>query len=958
MDDPRTRRRFAAALLLAALLPPAAAEAVIPSAFGPIQALIVILPQLLVALAAAAVALFKPRTYRLLFAYLWSHKAFSAVLAGFVSLLAWSPWSGSSGAAAAEEVGAPWAAFRGGPQRTGAVAGAQGPLVRPFVPWKIPLGATSAVDSSPAIVGNRVYVGVSYQSAFGAKSGAILCADAGSGAVAWQWDGRGELSPPLMPVFSSPAVWVEKGPGDPAPAARWLVSGEGYHEDRDCRIVCLDLEPARKPGGTPRLAWSVQTTSHVESAPCIFDGKVYIGAGDDGVWCVELASGRVLWRLEGAPSCAVDGPRAGALSELEGKTVVARGPVRREGLGVKGKDDPGELVIDVREFKEHAGAPVTSSDSGRTFERTVTGRVARKDGRVRLETGDAYPDSESPPIGALLGRQPVVVFGSGIGGQRVNCVDARTGSVLWWRETPYPAFGAPTVAGDRVLIGVGNGNFIVSDPNPAGAILCLALRDGRELWRVPTPDTVIGAVAVHQGRAYACCRDGQVYAIDLEKGEAAAKYALGSPMVCSPAVTAEAIYVTTEAGKLLCLDRGAGSVRWAQTLTGGTMIVSSPAVAAGRVFVGTRSKGLFAISERPASADAGPPRPWIGPGGNAGRNGCADDRGLPRIEGDTADLRWPTSEALAGSATGPVAARGGKVYAALGDRLVLVDAATGAYQSEVRRTGPIQNLVVDGEAIYFVRGGPHGPELRSASHRNGHPGMGGGGLTLGAGALACDGDRLYQITAKGKLESSSWQASLGELVGSPAVAHGLVVVAVKGTPGRLVCLSDASGAALWTTELDAAPADSPSISGDKILVACAGKGAKKGFLECRKIVDGSLVWRKELDDAALSYPVASAEWVVVATADDKIAAFKAADGQPIDPVLVGGKPAIPALWKDTLVVAGEERIAAYDLSSREWLWNYKDQDNIGTVVGQPVILDEVIWVGTTKKGLLAIGAPK
>jgi hypothetical protein len=72
---------------------------------------------------------------------------------------------------------------------------------------------------------------------------------------------------------------------------------------------------------------------------------------------------------------------------------------------------------------------------------------------------------------------------------------------------------------------------------------------------------------------------------------------------------------------------------------------------------------------------------------------------------------------------------------------------------------------------------------------------------------------------------------------------------------------------------------------------------------------------------------------------------------------VGGKPVAPALCGDVLIIAGETRIAAHDLSSSEWIWNYKDQDNIGTATGQPVILGETIWVGTTKKGLVAIGVP-
>src|SRR5436190_18492577 len=157
----RTRGRWViAAALLAILLPSPAAEAVIPSAFGPIQALIVILPQLMLALAAGLLAIFKPRTYKLLGNYLWSHKVFTVVLLGGIGFFIWGP-SFSSGRVAEEQVGAPWSAFRGGPGRTGAVAGARGPQSQPRLLWKLAGdaigGATAEVDSSPAVVGNRLY---------------------------------------------------------------------------------------------------------------------------------------------------------------------------------------------------------------------------------------------------------------------------------------------------------------------------------------------------------------------------------------------------------------------------------------------------------------------------------------------------------------------------------------------------------------------------------------------------------------------------------------------------------------------------------------------------------------------------------------------------------------------------------------------------------------------------------
>jgi outer membrane protein assembly factor BamB len=143
-----------------------------------------------------------------------------------------------------------------------------------------------------------------------------------------------------------------------------------------------------------------------------------------------------------------------------------------------------------------------------------------------------------------------------------------------------------------------------------------------------------------------------------------------------------------------------------------------------------------------------------------------------------------------------------------------------------------------------------------------------------------------------------------------------------------------------------------------VFVATAGKAKAKGFLQAYKLVDGTPVWKQELDDAAISYPVASGDWVAIATADDKIAVFRASDGKPREPIIVGGKPVAPAISNDVLIVAGHERIAAYDLAASDWLWNYKDQDNIGDVIGQPVICNETIWVGTTKRGLVSIGVPK
>jgi outer membrane protein assembly factor BamB len=882
-------RGAAAAVLLALLLPSASAEAVIPSAFGPIQALIVILPQLMLALAAGLLAIFKPRTYKLLGAYLWSHKAFTLVLLAGIGFLIWGP-SLSSGKVAEEQVGAPWSAFRGGPARTGAVAGAKGPRSQPRVLWKLagdPLGGGSAaVDSSPAVVGNRLYFGVGNNSILSGSKGLICCADTDTGALAWKWSGDGELPSTLRAIFSSPVLWVEPPEKGAPPAARYLICGEGYHEDKDGRLLCLDLDPVRKSKGKepPKLAWFLQATDHVESTPCIHNGKVYVGAGDDGYWCLDLATGKVLWHIEG--SCDrydVSGPASAAVAALAGKTVAVHGTVKRVGAGTKDKDDPGTMTIEARDVKEVAAPPIPLMESGRTLERAVVGKVMKDAQGIHLAIEFFNPDSESSCIAVTTdAKEPRLLFGSGVGGQRVNCVNADTGALVWKTPVPYPAFGAPTVAGDRVLIGVGKGDFVHSAPDPIGLIYCLSMKDGSEIWKTKLPDTVLGSVTVLEGKAYACSRDGNVYAIDLDKGNILTKYATGSAIVSSPVVTPDAIYAGNDGGRLFCFDRKTGALRFTTPVSPGSPVVSSPAVAAGKIFVGTRNKGVLCLAEAPR--DAGPKIVRMSDEDRAGRTGCADDRGLPLINGDTADLKWTQPEALKKIASGP----------------------------------------------FFL-----------------------------------DRQFLLVPTEKGLLQVDSSSGQVGETLaprepGDPKIAtlHELNFKALPaGDPNKSILTCDFSGTPLWSVVLDSLALGPVSVAGDKVFVTTTGRDKAKALLEAHKLVDGSLAWRRELDDLPLSVVVATTDWCAVATADEKIALFRAADGKPREPLPVGGKPVAPALCGDVLVIAGENRIAAHDLASSEWIWNYRDQDNIGMVTTQPVVLGETIWVGTAKRGLVAIGIP-
>ena len=247
----------------------AATPAVVPVLVNPLLVLLILLPGLLLAFASAVLSLFRPAGMKTALKLLWRFKIqvalVAAVTIGIVYGASWA-LAGSPGAVSEQEVSRRgWPLFRGSLARRGAAPGERGPTAG-GVNWSS-VSVEKSFLSSPAVVGNRVYASSAVLGVFH-EEGAIYCFDAETGGVAWKFVPDGYRA-----TFSSPAV-----SGD------ILVVGEGLHFTRDARVICLDIG-----GEKGELLWEYRTSSHVESSPAIADGRVYIGAGDDGYYCFELA---------------------------------------------------------------------------------------------------------------------------------------------------------------------------------------------------------------------------------------------------------------------------------------------------------------------------------------------------------------------------------------------------------------------------------------------------------------------------------------------------------------------------------------------------------------------------------------------------------------------------------------------------------------------------------------------
>ena len=86
-----------------------------------------------------------------------------------------------------------------------------------------------------------------------------------------------------------------------------------------------------------------------------------------------------------------------------------------------------------------------------------------------------------------------------------------------------------------------------------------------------------------------------------------------------PAVTASRLYLTSSFGDLFVLDRATGEELWALNVD--APILSQPAVAGGKVFLGTADGSLYAFE-----ADDPDPCGWPMWGGGPGHNGAVPQR--------------------------------------------------------------------------------------------------------------------------------------------------------------------------------------------------------------------------------------------------------------------------------------------------------------------------------------------
>jgi outer membrane protein assembly factor BamB len=295
------------------------------------------------------------------------------------------------------------------------------------VDWGFEPERAGAFLNSPCVTEDRIYIGAAHRDGF-QQSGEVYVLGRSTGRPEWSWSDQSQL----RPIFGTPCYFELK-----------LLVGEGLHADSNCKLSCLNSTSGEK-------IWEFVTKGHVESSPLVSDGRVYFGAGDDGLYCLEVESGKSIWHFENL--------------HIDASPVVHNGVVY---VGSYWADDSRHKDLRLIALSAATGeliwsVPVDVS----TYQKPAIGGEF-----VYFSVGAGNYESSGPkPAGAVI------------------VLEAATGRQAWRTDLPDSVFGTPLLIEDSLVVGCRN-----------GSVYSLDRKDGRIQWERPIGSAILGSLAYHSG---------------------------------------------------------------------------------------------------------------------------------------------------------------------------------------------------------------------------------------------------------------------------------------------------------------------------------------------------------------------------------------------------------------------------------------------------------------------------
>ncbi|MFO7946424.1 MAG: PQQ-binding-like beta-propeller repeat protein [Armatimonadota bacterium] len=357
--------------------------------------------------------------------------------------------------ASSSHVCADWPTFHGDMMRSGQ---AETPVAADVtIAWSTKLG--SSVDSSPAVVGNRVYIGTA--------DGDVVCVDASDGSELWRQQ-TGAC------VISSPAV----------------SDGTVFVGSVDRCLYAFDA-------GDGDMRWRVRTWAPVVASPLVSGGRVYIGSMDGTFTCVQADSGDLLWQREGAAISAA--AAAHADGEIfygdEGGTLHAcDGSTGEENWS---QDFEGKIVAAPAVFGDRIIIGVMTPSRLKPPKVPFVICMDRQSGEIIWQKTDATSLMHTPVCDGEL------VYYAGVSGytSSTHMFASRVsdGEEMWKKGLGGVADCSPAVAQDMFVFG-----------NHDGKVHLWSIPEGREIGSIDMEAKLFSSPAVVESGVYFGTGDGRL----------------------------------------------------------------------------------------------------------------------------------------------------------------------------------------------------------------------------------------------------------------------------------------------------------------------------------------------------------------------------------------------------------------------------------------------------------------
>jgi outer membrane protein assembly factor BamB len=331
----------------------------------------------------------------------------------------------------------------------------------------------------------------------------------------------------------------------------------------------------------------------------------------------------------------------------------------------------------------------------------------------------------------------------GTSGGSLLALDRADGALRWRYDAGAPLPSSPAVSDGMVVIAGRDGAVHAVDAATGEGLWrtapteTLALPWGREGWDywVSSPNVANGSVLIGSP-------DGRLLSLDLRSGDQLWSYRLGARTRSSPAISDGRVFIGDDAGVVHAVSLARGRPLWTHETEGAGMessdfgwdrvsLQSSPAVAGGVLYIGSRDGGVYALDaetgDRLWYADHG--SPWV-VASAAVRNdtvwtGSSDGLFVVAIDAATGEEIWRTdvgarvfaSPALAhgpGGGTLYVADHGGAIRAmdpATGEERWRFDVGETMIQSSPVPADDALFLGADDGGVYALGAGPVPPRM-------------------------------------------------------------------------------------------------------------------------------------------------------------------------------------------------------------------------------------------------------